>query len=190
MSFLNLKSHSYYKEYTTAERYIQERPKKTGPSGKGPGRPVICQFCMHRPGVKYIWSQEYLFSKDGRDCTDGWPSEKCRNKGPTCTPPHEGMPRAPTTPRITTNVNKKIGEATKDALILWQFKHQVVFHPYIQEFTPPALTNRSGWPALPDHVGTSQTSHVLTKTAAPNIATQATIGSGKINSNRAQTTDG
>ena len=93
-------------------------------------------------------------------------------------------------PDLATNVNNTIGEATKDALILCQFKHQVVFHPYIQEFTPPALTNRSGWPALPDHVGTSQTSHVLTKTAAPNIATQATIGSGKINSNRAQTTDG
>ena len=52
---------------------------------------------------------------------------------------HAGQCRGPRTPpRITTNVRKKIAEATEDAPILFQVARQVVFHPDKPAFLPPS----------------------------------------------------
>ena len=42
-----------------AERRLRVRPKKTGSPGTRPRRLTICQFCMHKPGMKCAISQAF-----------------------------------------------------------------------------------------------------------------------------------
>ena len=52
------------------------------------------------------------------------------------------------------------------------------------------LTRGVKWPALPARAKTAHTVHMLADTSAPDTSTPAAVGSGKINSNCAQPTDG
>ena len=108
--------------------------------------------------------------------------DDCRNKDPTCTPPHRESPRAPTAPRLKTNVNQNIVEATEVAPIFLQGAYQVIFHPDNPEFAPPIIIIGVVCPALLDRAGSALAAHALTDTATPNTATPAAIRSGKINS--------
>ena len=101
------------------------------------------------------------------------------NKVPTRTPTPRGRLRAPTAPRLMTNMNQNIVEASDFTLNLCQFAHQVVFHPDALEFTPPVLTDGAGWPALPACAGAAYADHALTKTVTSDTATSAAINSDK-----------
>ena len=119
----------------------------------------------------------------------GCSSNEFINKGPTWTPPPRGRLREPTSPRITTYVNQNISEATGAAPIIFQVAWQFVFHLDNQAFTTYVITNGVGWTNLLAHASAAIAEHSLTKTAVPNTTKSAAIGSGKINSNRAQQID-
>ena len=57
-------------------------------------------------------------------------------------------------------------------------------------FSSIVLPRGYGWPDLPARANTAHTAPALIETAATNPATPAAVGSGKINSNCAQPTDG
>ena len=79
-----------------------------------------------------------------------------------------------------TNVNQ-IMEATKAAQILYQVTHQVSFHPNSPDFTHPVHTDMVGGAALPASTSVDHATHAVTKTAASDTNTPASIRSGKIN---------
>ena len=110
----------------------------------------------------------------------GCPSENCHNRGLTW---------APTVTSPTTNVSQNIEEDQEAALTLCQATPSVVFHPDARTFSPIFLKRGSEWPALPARTDTSLAPPALTGTAAPDTATPAVVGSGKINSNHAQPMD-
>ena len=139
---------------------------------------MIRQFCMHRPAVKCESCQTSRCKRRCQICSAGVPFDGCYDKVPTCTPPTRARPRTLTAPSLMTNVNRNIAETTKAAPVLCQVYHQVVFHPYKIEFSPPIIANGARWPALPSDADTALAAHVLTKTAAPNTATTAAIRSG------------
>ena len=66
----------------------------------------------------------------------------------------------------------------------------VVFHKDAPEFLPNVLPIGDECPALLARVDTAHAAPALTKTAVPNPDAPAAVGSGKINLNSAQPTDG
>ena len=98
--------------------------------------------------------------------------------------------RAPTVPRLTTNVIQNIKEAKESIPILFQPIPLVVFHPDAPTFSPSVLIIVFKWITLPACANTAQASQALTETTTPNTATLETVGSSKINSNRARPTGG
>ena len=136
---------------------------------------------MHWPGVKCVHANACPCRSANFPCTSGCPSENFCNWGPK---------RAPTAPRLTTNVSQTIEEAQKAAPTLCQAITQVVFHLDALAFSPSVLTRGAEWPALPARADTAHAAPALTKTAAPDPATPAAVGSCKRNSNRARPTDG
>ena len=161
------------------ERRLQERPNKTRPSGNRPRRLVIHQWRMHHQGVKCVLYQACPCRSSIKAITIGRPSDDCHNKVPTRTPTPRGRLRAPTAPRLMTNMNQNIVEASDFTLILFQVAHQVVFHPDALEFTTSILTDGAGWPALPAYAGAAYADHALTKTVTSDTATSAAINSDK-----------
>ena len=165
-----------------AERRLQGAPRNTGPAAAaGPMPLTIPQCCTHRPGVKCVQTNACPCRAANRPYTSGCPSENCRNRGPT---------RAPTAPRRTTNVSQTTEEAQEAAPTLCQAITPVVLHPDAPALSSSVLTRGAEWPALPAHADTAHAAPALTETATPDPATPAAIGSGKINSNCAQPTDG
>ena len=166
-----------------AELRLQDIHKKTGPSGNVTRRLTIHQCCMYRTGVKCSRSQECACREAGRDCTANYPSNEFLNKGPSCIPPPGGRPQSLTDPRITTNMNQNIGEASfARSSSRSYFTRQPSVHTLV-------LTDGVGWTILLSCTSAAYMSHALTETAASNNATSAAIDSGKINSNDAQPTE-
>ena len=88
--------------------------------------------------------------------------------------------RAPTDPRLTTNLNQNIADATKATPILCQVSHKEVFKPEDMEFTPPPVhTDGVECHTLPASAGAAHAAHALTGTAASDNATPEDIGSSK-----------
>ena len=137
-----------------------------GPSGTRPLPLMIRQCCTHRTGLECVQIQECSFRVANRSCMSCFP-KKCRNKGRTRNPPPRGRPRAPTSLRLMTNVNRNIEEAIKSTLILYQANPQAVFNPYIPEFSPNILTGGDKWHALTDSAKTAYTYQALTKKPKP-----------------------
>ena len=117
-----------------------------GPSRNRPRYHAICQCYTHWLGVKCVWYQTCLWRADGKSCMVGCPLDYCRTKGPTRTYPPGGRSRAPTAPRLATNMNQNILEVS---LIVFQIAHQVVFSPDAPAFTHHIFNNGEGWHALP-----------------------------------------
>ena len=87
-------------------------------------------------------------------------------------------------------MDQNIKEDIEAALILCNATPQVVFHPYIPEFSPNVLMYREEWPALTDGSETAHASQSITSTSSPDTATAASVRSGKIKSNYAQPKEG
>ena len=83
-----------------------------------------------------------------------------------------------------------IEEAQEASPIIYQAIALVIFHPDAPSFSPSVLPREDEWPALPVCADTAHAAPALTKTDAPEPATLAAEGSGKISSNRARPTDG
>ena len=132
---------------------------------------------MYPSGVKCVQANACLFRAANLPCTSGSPSKNCRNWGPT---------RAPTAPRLTTNVIQKIKESQKAAPTLFQDTPLVVFHPYSPAFSTSVLTKGDEFPALPARADTAHAAPALTKTASPDPATPAAVGSRKMSLNYAR----
>ena len=177
--------------WTIAKRRLRERPRKTGPFKiAGPVPFMIPQCCMQWLGMKGVRANECLFWAANCLCTSCFPSENCRNRGPTRTPPPGGRLWAPTDLRITTNVNLNIKEAHKAAPFLCQSTPPAIFHPGAPELSPSIPMGKGEWTALTDCSKNSQVAQTLIETAAPNNGKPEDIGSGKINLNCAQPTHG
>ena len=167
----------YWKSRTMAKRCLRRHlwggPSKMVPSATaGPVPLTIPQWYTHRPGVKCVYANVFPCQAANRSSTSGCPSENCRSWVPT---------RAPTAPRITTNLIQSIEKAQEASLTLFRVIPPVVFQPDAPTFFPRVLTRGSEWPALPARSNTSNAAPALTETAAPNPTTQAAGRSSKIN---------
>ena len=131
----------------------------------GPVSFTTTQCCMHRPRVKCVQANACPCRAAICPCKSGCPSGNCRNRGPT---------RAPTAPRLTTNVSETIEEAQEAAPIIYQAIDLVVFHQDVPAFSPSILPRGDDWPGLPVRADTAYAAPALTNTAAP-----AAVGSGK-----------
>ena len=119
-----------------------------GPYGTaGPLPLTTCQCCMHQPGMKCVESQACMCRSANHNCTSGFPSENCCNRGPTRNHRPGGRPRDPTALRLTSNVNQKIKEAQKSAPILCQATPWYCFtHTSQTSHLTSSQTERSGRP--------------------------------------------
>ena len=161
---------------------LQGTPKNAGPVvTAGPVPLTIPQCCTHRPGVKRVQANACPCWAANCPCRSGCPLENCRNRGSTL---------SPTAPRFTTNAIQNIDEAQEAAPTLCQTTPLVVFQPDAPAFSPSVLMRGAECSSLPARSKTDHTTPALTETANPNLATLASVGSGKINPNRAQPTDG
>ena len=159
-----------------------EKPSARGPKKHGAchdAGPVLLtspQFCTHQPGIKCVHTNACLCRAANQPCTSGCPSENFRNWGLT---------RAPTSPRLTTNVSENTNEAQEAAPALFQSVPPVVFHQDAPAFSLSVLLRRDKWPDIPARANTTHAAPALTNTAAPDPAALAAIRSGKRNSNHA-----
>ena len=87
-------------------------------------------------------------------------------------------------------MSQTIEESQEAAPNLFQAIAPVVFQPDTPAFSPSVLLGGYKWPALTARSDIAHAAPALTDTAAPDPATPAAIGSGKINSNCARQTDG
>ena len=157
-------------------------PRNTGPAVTA--RPVyliISQWCTRRPGVKCVQSNACPCRAANHPCTSGYPSENCRNRGPT---------QDPTEPRLTTNMSKNIDEAQEAASTLCCATPLFIYHQDAPKLSPWVLLRGENWPTLPTRVDTAYTALALTNTAALNPASPAAAGSSKMYSKRARPLDG
>ena len=149
--------------------------RNSGPSmTAGPVPLITPQWCTNRPGMKSVQASAFPFRASNCPCTNGFPSENCRNRGPT---------RAPTAPRLTINVSENIEEAQEAAPNLCWSIPLVVFHQDAPTLLPGVLPRGYEWPALQTRADTAHAAPALTETPAPNPAASAAVRSGKINSN-------
>ena len=132
---------------------------------------------MHQAGVKYVQANACPCRSANRPYTSGCPSDKCRNQGPTW---------VPNVTRITTNVSETIKESQEADPTICQAINPDVFHKDIPAFSPSLSPRGDEWPALLACNHTDHAAPSLTKTAAPDPAAPAAVGSGKRNSNSAQ----
>ena len=93
---------------------------------------------------------------------------------------NQGPTRAPTAPKIMTNMRNTIEEAQEATPILCQAISPVVFHPDTPEFSPRVLLRRDKWPDLPVRTDTTNAALALTKTAASDPNTPAAVGIRKV----------
>ena len=156
-------------------------PRNTGPAVNAIPVPLTTpQCCTHRTGVKCVHANTCPCRAANIPCTSGCPSENCHNWGPT---------RAPTVPRFKTNVSENIKEVQEYAPNLCHAIPPVVFHQDTPALSPRVLPRGDEWPDLLARADTAHTAPALNKTANPNPATPAAVGSSKINSNRARPTN-
>ena len=87
-------------------------------------------------------------------------------------------------------MNQNIAEANEAAPILCQSTPQVVFHPGVPESSPNVIRYGAGGSTLSSRAEAAHATQAFTETDAPDTATPEAIGSGKINSNHAQPTEG
>ena len=146
----------------------------TGPRGLTTHR-----WCMYKPEVKCARYLACSWKRGGWACISSFSLYEFSNMGPLCTPPLRGRPWAHTDPRLTTNARKNIAAETKANPILCQVICQVFFHPEKPVVSPPNTTNEVRCPNLPARAGATLASHTLTRTAAPDTATPASVGSVK-----------
>ena len=104
--------------------------------------------------------------------TSSCPSKNCPNWGPT---------RAPTAPRLATDVSKNIEETQESAPTLYHAIPPVVFHQYTPALSPNVLPIGYDWPSLTARADTAHAAPELTETAAFDPAAPAAVGSGKRN---------
>ena len=138
------------------------------------------QCCTHWPGEKCIQVNACPCWAVNHPCTSGCPLDHCRNQVRT---------QVPTATRLAANLGATIEEAQEAAPTLCQAIDLVVFHQDAPAFSPRVLPRGDKWPALLVRADTANAAPELTKTAAPNPAAPAAVGSGKINSNHAQPRD-
>ena len=163
-------------------RRLQGGPRNTGPTTTARPVPLMTpQCCTHWLGVKCVQADACLCRAANRPCMSGCSLENCFNWGPTW---------ALTAAMLTINTSQITKESQEAALTLCQFTPPVVFHPDAPDLSTRPLTRVAKWSALTARADTAHADPALTKTAATDPTTPAAIGSGKINSNRAQPTDG
>ena len=95
-------------------------PRNMGPAVTASPVPLTTPHCCtHRPGVKCVQANAYLCRSKNCPYASGCPSENFRNRGLT---------RAPTAPRLITNVSENIKESQEATPTLCQAILPVVLH--------------------------------------------------------------
>ena len=99
----------------------QAPPRNMGTAmTSGPVPLTTPKCCTHRPGMRCVQSNACPCQAANCPCTRGYPSDNCRNQGPT---------QGPTEPRLTTNVSETIEDSQEAATQSSSTKTHQSSHP-------------------------------------------------------------
>ena len=133
---LNLSTPKCFTYLNYYQSLSKQKANTRAPSSRAPQEPLPLpplrnrpirlknrQCHRHWPIIYWHRSQTCTFIKACRNCMAWCPYGDCFNKFPTLTPSTGGRPRAPTSPRILTNMNQNVMEASEASPILFQVSH-------------------------------------------------------------------